>query len=112
MFAHLNRANITWHPREDLKVSHGTVGCAAGPWFKITALVLMGDLITLISAVMAIHQCTDSPNKCLYCVANNFLVQVEEKPTRGEALLNMLLTYRQELVKKLKVEGNCVRQES
>ncbi|CAM5145543.1 unnamed protein product [Natator depressus] len=44
--------------------------------------------------------------KFLENVGDNFLVQVLEEPTRGRALLDLLLTNREELVGEAKVDGN------
>ncbi|XP_065440587.1 mitoferrin-1 isoform X1 [Chrysemys picta bellii] len=45
-------------------------------------------------------------NKFLDCIADNFLFQKVEKATRGEAVLDLILTNREELVENLKVEGS------
>lgn len=38
-------------------------------------------------------------------IANNFLVQVLDSPTRGEVLLDQELTSAEETVKDIKIEG-------
>ncbi|XP_050791465.1 uncharacterized protein LOC127040991 [Gopherus flavomarginatus] len=45
-------------------------------------------------------------NKFLDCIADNFLFQKVEKATRGETVLDLILTNREELVENLKVEGS------
>lgn len=37
------------------------------------------------------------------CVENNFLVQIFEKTTRGEALLDLMLTSADDLIKEVKI---------
>lgn len=39
-------------------------------------------------------------------VDDNFLVQVVDRPTRGEALLDLLLTNAEEIIKDVNVEGS------
>uniref|UniRef100_K7EZ11 Endonuclease/exonuclease/phosphatase domain-containing protein n=1 Tax=Pelodiscus sinensis TaxID=13735 RepID=K7EZ11_PELSI len=45
-------------------------------------------------------------NKFLDCIGDNFLFQKVEKATRGEAVLDLVLTNREELVENLKVEDS------
>ncbi|XP_065438446.1 uncharacterized protein LOC135981058 [Chrysemys picta bellii] len=45
-------------------------------------------------------------NKFLDCIGDNFLFQKVEKATRGEAVLDLILTNREELVENVKVEGS------
>ncbi|KAG6927235.1 hypothetical protein G0U57_010163, partial [Chelydra serpentina] len=45
-------------------------------------------------------------NKLLECIGDNFLFQKVEKATRGEAVLDLILTNREEWVENLKVEGS------
>ncbi|CAM4377561.1 unnamed protein product [Caretta caretta] len=70
------------------------------------ALVLMGDFnhpdICWESNIVVHRQ----SRKFLETVGDNFLVQVLEEPTRGRALLDLLLTNREELVGEAKVNGN------
>ncbi|CAM5095768.1 unnamed protein product [Natator depressus] len=72
----------------------------------LQALVLMGDFnhpdICWESNTAVHRQC----RKFLENVGDNFLVQVLEEPTRGRALLDLLLTNQEELVGEAKVEGN------
>ncbi|CAM4591395.1 unnamed protein product [Caretta caretta] len=72
-------------------------------------LVLGGDFNTTLEE----HICWESntavhrqSRKFLENVGDNFLVQVLEEPTRGRALLDLLLTNREELVGEAKVDGN------
>ncbi|CAM5130495.1 unnamed protein product, partial [Natator depressus] len=70
------------------------------------ALVLMGDFnhpdICWESNTVVHRQ----SRKFLENVGDNFLVQVLEEPTRGRALLDLLLTNQEELVGEAKVDGN------
>uniref|UniRef100_K7EXP3 Endonuclease/exonuclease/phosphatase domain-containing protein n=1 Tax=Pelodiscus sinensis TaxID=13735 RepID=K7EXP3_PELSI len=45
-------------------------------------------------------------NKFLDCIGDNFLFQKVEKATRRKAVLDLILTNREELVENLKVEGS------
>ncbi|KAM7160392.1 uncharacterized protein RBU57_010555 [Macrochelys suwanniensis] len=70
------------------------------------ALVLMGDFNhpdICWESNTAVHR---QSRKILASVGDNFLVQVLEEPTRGRALLDLLLTNREELVGEAKVDGN------
>ncbi|CAM4569974.1 unnamed protein product [Lepidochelys olivacea] len=70
------------------------------------ALVLMGDFNhpdICWESNTAVHR---QSRKVLENVGDNFLVQVLEEPTRGRALLHLLLTNREELVGEAKVDGN------
>lgn len=42
----------------------------------------------------------------LECLEDNLLVQVLDKPTRGEALLDLVLASAEELIKQAKVGGS------
>ncbi|CAM5117140.1 unnamed protein product [Natator depressus] len=70
------------------------------------ALVLMGDFnfpdICWESNTVVHRQ----SRKFLESVGDNFLVQVLDKPTRGGAFLDLLLTNREELVGEAEVDGN------
>ncbi|CAM5177685.1 unnamed protein product [Eretmochelys imbricata] len=69
-------------------------------------LVLMGDFNhpdICWESNTAVHR---QSRKFLESVGDNFLVQVLEEPTRGRALLDLLLTNREELVGETKVDGN------
>ncbi|CAM5130792.1 unnamed protein product [Natator depressus] len=70
------------------------------------ALVLMGDFNfpdICWESNTAVHR---QSRKFLESVGDNFLVQVLDEPTRGGAFLDLLLTNREELVGKAKVDGN------
>ncbi|CAM2112663.1 unnamed protein product [Caretta caretta] len=72
------------------------------------ALVLMGDFNhpdICWESNIAVHR---QSRKFLESVGDNFLVQVLEEPTRGRALLDLLLTNWEELVGAAKVDGNLV----
>lgn len=43
--------------------------------------------------------------RLLECVEDNFLVQVLDKPTRGEVLLDLVLTNADELIKEVNIGG-------
>ncbi|CAM2111629.1 unnamed protein product [Caretta caretta] len=69
-------------------------------------LVLMGDFNfpdICWESNTAVHR---QSRKFLESVGDNFLVQVLEEPTRGRALLDLLLTNREELVGEAKLDGN------
>ncbi|CAM2095397.1 unnamed protein product [Caretta caretta] len=70
------------------------------------ALDLMGDFNhpdICGESNIAVHR---QSRKFLESVGDNFLVQVLEEPTRGRALLDLLLANREELVGEAKVDGN------
>ncbi|CAM5167297.1 unnamed protein product [Natator depressus] len=70
------------------------------------ALVLMGDFNhpdICWESNTAVHR---QSRKFLESIGDNFLVQVLEEPIRGGALLDLLLTNREELVGEAKVDGN------
>ncbi|KAG6931740.1 hypothetical protein G0U57_001044 [Chelydra serpentina] len=70
------------------------------------ALVLMGDFNhpdICWESNTAVHR---QSRKFLESVGDNFLVQVLEEPTRGKALLDLLLTNREEIVEEAIVDGN------
>nr|XP_048704947.1 uncharacterized protein LOC125636205 [Caretta caretta] len=70
------------------------------------ALVLMGDFNhpdICWESNTAMHR---KSRKFLERVGDNFLEQVLEEPTRGRALLDLLLTNQEELVGEAKVDGN------
>ncbi|CAM4545620.1 unnamed protein product [Lepidochelys olivacea] len=70
------------------------------------ALVFMGDFShpdICWESNTALHR---QSRKFLENVGDNFLLQVLEEPTRGRALLDLLLTNREELIGEAKVDGN------
>ncbi|CAM2095472.1 unnamed protein product [Caretta caretta] len=70
------------------------------------ALILMGDFNfpdICWESNTAVHR---QSRKFLESVGDNFLAQVLEEPTRGDAFLDLLLTNRVELVGEAKVDGN------
>ncbi|KAK4826957.1 hypothetical protein QYF61_012806 [Mycteria americana] len=70
------------------------------------ALILIGDFnhpdICWKSDTVNCNQC----RKLMECVEDNVLVQVMESPTRGEALLDLLLTNAEELIGEVKTGGS------
>ncbi|CAM4580634.1 unnamed protein product [Caretta caretta] len=73
---------------------------------RLQALVLMGDFNhpdICWESNKAVHR---QSRKFLENIGDNFLVQVLEEPTRGRALLDLLLTNHEELVGEAKVDGN------
>nr|XP_048691935.1 uncharacterized protein LOC125630279 [Caretta caretta] len=73
---------------------------------RLQALVLMGDFNhpdICWESNTAVHR---QSRKFLESVGDNFLVQMLKEPIRGRALLDLLLTNREELVGEAKVDGN------
>ncbi|KAK4810454.1 LOW QUALITY PROTEIN: hypothetical protein QYF61_004234 [Mycteria americana] len=70
------------------------------------ALILLGDVNHPdICWKSGTANCKQS-RKLLECVQDNFLVQVMESPTRGEALLDLLLAKVEELTGEVKIGGS------
>ncbi|KAJ7415207.1 hypothetical protein BTVI_38929 [Pitangus sulphuratus] len=68
--------------------------------------ILMGDFNHLDVCWESNTAGCKKSRKLLECINDNFLVQVLEKPNRGEALLNLVLTNADELTKGVKVGGS------
>jgi len=71
-----------------------------------TSLVLMGDFshpnICWRDNTAGCKQC----RRLLDCVVDNFCLQVIEEPTRRGAMLDLLLTHKEELVENVKLKGS------
>ncbi|KAK4811192.1 hypothetical protein QYF61_019823 [Mycteria americana] len=70
------------------------------------ALILLGDFnhpdICWKSGTASCKQ----SRRLLECTEDNFLIQVIESPTRGDALLDLLLTNTEELIREVKIDGS------
>ena len=74
----------------------------------------MEDLTTLICAGRSTQPAIHQPSKrFLQCTDDNFLMQMEDEPTRRGALLDLVLTNKEGPVEVVKVEGSlgCSDQE-
>ena len=52
------------------------------------------------------HGGSKQSRRFLDCIEDNFLVQVLDKPSRGEALLDLVLTNVEDLIKEVKSRGS------
>ncbi|KAK4807182.1 hypothetical protein QYF61_024308 [Mycteria americana] len=71
----------------------------------LQALILLGDFNHPdIHWKSGTASCKQS-RRLLECIEDNFLIQVTESPTRGDALLGLLLTNAEELIGEVKIDG-------
>ena len=70
------------------------------------ALVLIGDFNYPDICWMTNTARHARSRQFLQCIEDNFLMQVVEEPTRGGALLDLILTNKEGLVKEVKVGGS------
>lgn len=69
------------------------------------ALILMGDFNHLGACWESNTIVLKQSKRILGCIEENFLVQMLDKPTRGEALLHLVITNADELTKEVKIGG-------
>lgn len=68
-------------------------------------LILLGDFNQPDQTSHLTVRCKQS-RRLLETISNDFLVQVSDRSARGEALLDLMLTSVEEVVKDIKIRGS------